>query len=147
VHCWVGFCPKIKFYLICFYIRILSYLYIFRLFTFPTKLNATTKEKRLKWKYLSIVLRKTRKSFGHQRKSRVWSNHFVDMKPTERNPYPTILLGYDAERKVKNVVGSSRRKLCYAKPPPQPIDKVEADVSSEVPDKESKVHPTKLKKI
>ena len=57
------------------------------------------------------------------------------------NPYPTVLLGYDAERKVKNVVGSSRRKLSYAKPPPQPIDKVEAEVSSEVPfevpDKES----------
>jgi len=43
----------------------------------------------------------------------VFSKHFVDGKPTEMNPYPTLQLGYDTLSKVKNI--TRHRKLSYRK--------------------------------
>ena len=72
-------------------------------------------EQRLKWRLL-INRRESfneNKLWSPRKQSRVCSLHFVSGEPSTDDPYPTEELGYNAENKIKSIVGS-RRRLSYS---------------------------------
>ena len=71
----------------------------FVLFTFPTKMRDS--ERRQKW--IKAINRKSEdnKNWQPNDNSRVCSNHFVNGRPTEQNPDPSINLGYTPVTKHK----------------------------------------------
>ena len=48
------------------------------------------------------------------KQTRVCSIHFVNSKPTKDNPYPTLKMGYDDEKRIEQITGKTkRRRLTY----------------------------------
>lgn len=77
------------------------FLFLCRLFTFPTKRYDV--EKREKWKQL-VGRQDGKKLWSPPKDSRVCSEHFLDGKPTPTNPLPMLKLGYaGAEGRVKRM--------------------------------------------
>ena len=84
----------------------------FRLFTFPTKATEQSRVDRLNWTFLINWQEKHNPNqlWKAKNQSRVFSLQFLDQKPTNSNPYPTLSLGYDSESKVRRIV-LSRKKI------------------------------------
>ena len=97
----------------------------FKLFPFPTELKDP--EGRLKW--AQLVRRKNgNKIWIPKEDARLCSEHFVDGKPSEQNPYPSINLGYEPLKQVKARAPPKARPFVYQ---PTPSKKVRLQ-SSEV---------------
>ena len=76
------------------------FLFLFRLFPFPTeKKNPVARDV---WKKLiNRTVGSTVKLWDPSKDSRICSLHFVDGKPTTENPYPSLSLGYESNHRIK----------------------------------------------
>ena len=87
------------------------FLFIFRLFTFPTRKSNPLQ--RNKWKDVLNRVKQDGSSWTPGKQARVCSKHFPEGQPTNANPIPTLNLGYASDRVVKKVTKPARRKLQY----------------------------------
>lgn len=82
----------------------------FKLYMFPSELRNGDKRKH----WVSVMKRETTKkaAWTPRPSDRVCSDHFVDGIPTPENPFPSLKLGYDVQKKPKRYKAFSNFNNC-----------------------------------